>query len=153
MFGAEIKRDTCPRKYCTKKKMIADSIPSLLALIVVAFFSGNLFGASGLHMVFTILIEVAFIAVMYAVTYRTLEKARKCFANMYICVCEQGVMGVCIDKGYKNREFAYAYEQIKKVTAKGERVFLSTDSEQIVLTLDNARETAALIDSMRKGNA
>ena len=39
----------CPEKYYAKGSVVKDSIPTIIAIVIVAFFSGNLFNGSGMN--------------------------------------------------------------------------------------------------------
>ena len=146
-MGNEVKRDFCPPKYCAQGSAFADSIPTLIAVIIVAFFSGNLFNASGMDLAITLVIEVVFAALLYGFTFVMFRGMKKRLAETYISVCENGVCGICPKNGYKNREFSLLYSQITKVVVKGERLFLYSRKGNVVLTLQSAGETCALIQN------
>ena len=144
-MGNELKRDFCPPKYCATKNVFAESIPTLIAVVIVAFFSGNMFSAGGMDMAVTIIIEIVFAAVLYGFSFLLFRGMKKRMAETYISVCENGVCGICPKNGYKNREFSLRYNEITKVNAKGERLVLNSRKGNVVLTLQSAGETAEMI--------
>jgi len=146
-FGNELARDTCPEKYCAQKNVFIESLPTLIAVVIVAFFSGNLFNSSGMSQVTVIVIELVFVFVMYALMYTMFRGMKKRLAETYISVCDYGVRGICPKNGFANREFALNYGEITKIQAKGDRLFLQTQKGNVVLTLHNAAEISALIQS------
>ena len=150
-MGNEIKRDVCPEKYYAKGSVIKDSIPTVIALVIVAFFSGSLFNGSGMDMAITILIEAVFVCGMYGLVCLLFKGMKKRLAETYISVCENGVCGICPLNGYKNKAFELAYDEITKMVVKGERVFLYSKKGNVALTLKDAADTAALIKS-KNGN-
>ena len=146
-MGNEIKRDMCPEKYYAKGSVIKDSIPTIIALVIVAFFSGNLFNGSGLGIAITILIEAVFVCFMYGFIFLMFKGMKKRLAETYISVSENGVCGVCPLNGYKNKTFELTYDEITKMVVKGERLFLYSKKGTVALTLRDAAGTAALIKS------
>lgn len=144
-MGSEIKRDMCPEKYYAKGSIVKDSIPTIVALVAVAFFSGNLFNGSGLNSVITILIEAVFVCLMYGFIYIMSKGMKTRLAETYISVCENGVCGVCPLNGYKNKTFELSYIEITKMVVKGERLFLYSAKGNVALTLRDAAGTASLI--------
>lgn len=146
-LGNELKRDFCPLKYCSQGSVFAESIPTLIAVVIVAFFSGNLFNASGMDLAITLVIEIIFAALLYGFTFIMFRGMKKRLAETYISVCENGICGICPQNGFKNREFSLLYSEITKVIVKGERLFLYSRKENVVLTLQNAGETSALIQT------
>ncbi len=146
-MGNEIKRDMCPEKYYAKGSIITDSIPTIIALVIVAFFSGNLFNGSGLNIAITILIEAVFVCLMYGFIFIMFKGMKKRLAETYISVCENGVCGICPLNGYKNKTFELSYNEITKMVVKGERLFLYSQKGNVALTLRDAAGTAALIKS------
>lgn len=150
-LGKEIKKDFCPPKYCTKGSIIKDSIPTLVALALVTFFSGNLFYASGLELVVTIIIEVAVAVLLYGLMFLMLRGMKTRLAETYISVCENGVCGICPKNGFKNREFSILYSDIRKVSAKGDRFILYASKGNVTLTLQDAEATCAQIQQKMAG--
>ena len=146
-MGNEIKRDMCPEKYYAKGSIIKDSIPTIIALVIVAFFSGNLFNGSGLNVAITILIEAVFVCLMYGFIFFMFKGMKTRLAETYISVCENGVCGVCPLNGYKNKTFELSYNEITKMVVKGERLFLYSNKGNVALTLRDAAGTAAHIKS------
>lgn len=146
-LGIELKRDACPPKYCSQGSAFADSIPTLIAVVIVAFFSGNLFNAGGMDFAITLVIEIVFAALLYGFTFIMFRGMKKRLAETYISICEHGVCGICPQNGYKNREFSLLYGEITKVAVKGERLFLYSRGGNVVLTLQSAGETSALIQN------
>lgn len=146
-MGEELKRDCCPEKYCAKGSVIKDSIPTIVALVIVAFFSGDLFIGSGLSSVVTILIEIVFVLLMYSVIFVMFKGMKQRLAETFISVCENGVCGVAPLNGYKNKTFSLTYAELTKLVVKGERLFLYSKNETVALTLQDAAGTAALIKS------
>ena len=142
----EIKRDSCPQKHCVKGNTIKDSIPTIIALIIVAFFSGSLFNGSGMDMALTIIIEVLFVGLMYGFVFLMFENMKKRLAETYISLCEEGFCGIC-QAGFKNRKFEHSYSDIKRVLVKGERLFIYPANGVIALTLNDAAGVAAIIKS------
>lgn len=132
-------------KYYAKGSVVKESIPTMIALLIVAFFSGNLFNGSGVNMVITILIEFIFMSLMYGFVFFMLKGMKTRLAETYISVCENGVCGICPLNGYKNKTFELSYGEITKVVRKGERLFLYSGKGNVVLTLKDAAGTAALI--------
>ncbi len=145
-LGNEIKRDSCPEKYCAKGSIIKDSIPTVIALVIVAFFSGNLFSGSGLNIAITIIIEAVFVCGMYALVYLAFGGMKKRLAETYISLCENGLCGIC-QAGRKNRSFEYSYSDIKRISVKGERLFIYPETGVIALTLKDAAGVATIIKS------
>lgn len=146
-MGNEIKRDSCPAKYCDKGSLIKDSLSTLAAALIVAYFSGNLFHASGLNIAVTILIEAAVVLVLYGMTFFLFKGVKKRLAETYISVCEGGICGICPQNGFKNKEFSLTYDQISKLTVRGDRLILHSQQGVVNLTLTDAAGTAALIRS------
>lgn len=146
-MGNEIKRDMCPEKYYAKGSVIKDSIPTIIALVIVAFFSGNLFNGSGLNTAITILIEAVFVCLMYGFIFIMFKGMKTRLAETYISVCENGVCGVCPLNGYKNKTFELSYNEITKMVVKGERLFLYSSKGNVALTLRDAAGTSDLIKS------
>lgn len=146
-MGNELKRDFCPPKYCSQGNAFADSIPTLIAVVLVAFFSGSLFDASGMDFAMTLVIEIVFAAALYGFAFVMFRGMKKRLAETYISVCENGVCGICPQNGYKNREFFLLYSEISKVAVKGERLLLHSPKGNVALTLQNAGETSALIQT------
>ena len=146
-MGNELKRDFCPPKHCSQGSVFSESVPSLIALVIVTFFSGRLFQTSGMDIAVTIVIEIVFASVLYGLVFTMLRGMKKRLAETYISVCENGVCGICPKNGYKNREFSLEYSEITKVTVKGEQLFLYSEKEKVVLTLQSAGETSALIQA------
>ena len=146
-MGNEIKRDVCPEKYYAKGSVIKDSIPTIIALVIVAFFSGNMFYESGMETVVTIIIEAVFVCGMYGFVLFMFKGMKKRIAATYISVCENGVCGVCQMNGFKNKTFELSYAEITKMVVRGERLFLSSKKEKVSLTLKDAAATAELIRS------
>ena len=146
-LGNELKRDFCPPKYCSQGSVFVESIPTLIAVVIVAFFSGNLFNASGMDLAITLVIEIIFAALLYGFTFIMFRGTKKRLAETYISVCENGVCGICPQNGFKNREFSLLYSEITKVVVKGERLFLYSRKGNVVLTLQSAGETSALIQT------
>lgn len=148
-MGNEIMRDKCPEKYCSKGSVIKNSIPTIIAVLLVAYFSGDLFKGSGMQTAVVIAIEVAVVVSIYGMFYLFMNGVKKRLAETYISVCENGICGVCPINGYKNREFSYTYAEVTKVTQKGERLFIDTASGRVVLTLTNATVVAELINGRK----
>lgn len=144
-MGNEIKRDVCPEKYCAVGSVVKDSIPVLISIVLVAVFSGNLFNGAGLAMLPVVLVEAVVVLLMYGLYCLMLRGAKKRLAETYISVCENGVHGVYPLNGYKNAPFELSYSSVTGVTAKGERLILTSGRKKIVLTLKDAKGTAALI--------
>ena len=144
-MGNEIGRDTCPEKYCKTENPLLSSLPVLAALVVVAFMSGNLFAGSGMSTVVTLVIECIFVGGLYAFFTVFTNGGKKRMAETYISVCENGICGICPVNGFKNRNFEITYENLRKLEVKGERLFIKTDTEKVVLTLNDAAGIAALI--------
>ena len=146
-MGNEIKRDQCPEKYCKKGNLIVDALPVLVASLLVAYFSGNLFKGSGMETAIVIIVEVVFIFGIYGLFYWLMGGMKKRLAETYISVCENGICGVCPINGYKNRSFSHTYAEITKVTVKGERMFIDTASGRIALTLNDAKGVGDIINA------
>ena len=146
-MGDEIKRDRCPEKYCSKGSVIKDSIPTLIAILVVAYFSGDLFRAGGIGAAAVIVIEAVVVFGFYGLLYLFMSGIKKRLAETYISVCENGICGVCPINGYKNREFSHTYSEITKVIVKGERIFIDTVSGRIALTLNDTKGVGEIINS------
>ena len=146
-MGNELKRDTCPEKYCKKGNLIKDTIPVLIALVIVAVFSGSLFDQSGMNTVVTVIIEVIFFAAMYGVIYWMLGKSKANLAKTYIAVCENGVCGVYAAGGFTSKPFELSYTSVTKLTVKGERLYIYSPKATVSLTLNDAEGIAALIRS------
>lgn len=144
-MGNEIKRDMCPEKYYAKGSVVKDTIPTIIALIIVAFFSGSF--SIGINAVVTIIFEIIFVCIMYAFVFFMLKGTRKRLAETYISVCENGVCGICPLNGYKNKTFELTYDEITKMVVKKERLFLYSNKGNVFLTLKDAAGTAALIKS------
>ncbi len=145
-LGNEIKRDSCPQKYCAKSSVIKDSIPTIIALVIVAFFSGSLFNGSGMDIAVTIIIEVLFVVLMYGFVFLMFGNMKKRLAETYISLCEEGFCGVC-QAGFKNRNFEHSYSDIKRILVRGERLFIYPEVGVIALTLNDATGVAELIKS------
>lgn len=146
-FGAELKRDTCPEKYCSKGSILKDSLSSLVGILFVSFLSGSLLNGSGLDIAVTIIIEVVVCLGFYGLIYLLFKGMKKRLAETCISVCEEGVLGICPLNGYKNRNFALTYGEITKLVVKGERLFLYSKKGTVALTLNDAAGVAALIKS------
>lgn len=146
-MGNELKKDVCPEKYCAKSSIIKDSIPTIIAILVVAFFSGSFFNNSGLNIAVTIVIEAAFVILLYSIFYIFMSGMKKRWAETYISVCENGVCGICPLNGYKNKTFELYFNEITKITVKGERLFLYSQKGVVALTLKDANGTAKIIKS------
>lgn len=119
-LGNKLKRDFCLPKYCSQRSVFAESVPPLIAVVIVAFFSGNLFNASGMDLAITLVIEIIFAALLYGFAFIMFRGMKRRLAETYISVCENGVCGICPQNGYKNREFSLRYSEITKVVVKGE---------------------------------
>ena len=148
-LGNELKRDACPEKYYKPSGLIKDTIPTLISLIIVAFFSGSLFNGGGINTVVTVLIEIVFIGLVYTCIYFMFKGTRKRLSETYISVCENGICGVYPVTGMKNKAFSLRYDEIKKLTAKRELLTICTEKETIRLTLSDASATAALINERK----
>lgn len=146
-FGAELKRDTCPEKYCSQGSVLKDSLSAFVGILFVCFFSGSLLKGSGLEIAIVIAIEVVVSCGLYALIYLLFKGMRKRLAETYISVCEEGVLGICPQNGYKNKTFALPYGEIMKMVVKGERLFLYSKQGTVTLTLNDAAGVAALIKS------
>lgn len=144
-MGNELKRDVCPPKYCAKGSVIKDTIPSVLALVVVALYSGNLFRQSGMDIAVTLMVEILFVALLYGFVFLMMKGIKKRLAETYISVCEEGVQGICSANGFKNKSFALAYGEITKMTVKGERLFLYSAKGTVALTLTDVPGIAQAI--------
>lgn len=144
-MGNELKRDFCPEKYCAQETVFVESLPVLFAVVVVAFFSGNLFDAGGMHLAITILMEIVFAGALYGFSFFLFRGMKKRLSETYLSVCEKGVCGICPKNGYQNREFSLLYAAIDKVDVKGERLFVYSKKGNVVLTLKDAQGTATLI--------
>ena len=144
-MGDEIKRDKCPEKYYANSNVFKDTFPTIIALLVVAFFSGNLLNGSGFNIVITLIIEFVFIGLMYGFITFMFKGIKTRLSETYISVCEKGVSGICQLNGYKNRTFELMYNEINKVDVKGERLFLYSKKGNVVLILRDTSETASLI--------
>lgn len=144
-MGNEIRRDTCPQKYTKKGSFIKDSLPIIISLLVVAFFSGNLFVGSGMNTVLVVVIEIIIVLALYGVFYVFLGKMKKRQAETYISICEKGICGICPLNGYKNKSFTLYYNEIARVNVKGERLFVYSPKGNVSLTLNDAAGSAALI--------
>lgn len=145
-MGSEIKRDMCPEKYYAKGSIIKDTIPTIIALVIVAFFSGNLFNGSGINIVITIIIEAVFVCLMFGFVFFMFKGLKKRMSETYISMCKNGVCGVC-PNGFKNKTFELPYNEITKMVIKGERLFLYSNKGNVTLTLRDAAGTASLIKS------
>lgn len=147
-MGNEIKRDMCPEKYWGKGSVAKNVLPILISLIIVDLFTGTLFvnGAS-VDLAVTIIMDAVVTLAFCGVFTFVFKKASKSLAETYISVCEYGVCGICPINGYKNREFELAYDEITKLTVKGERLFLYSSKGNVTLTLKDAAGTAELIKS------
>ena len=146
-LGNELKKDTCPEKYCKQGSFVAESLPILVSSLIVAFFSGNLFQASGVSVAVTVAVEAVFVAVIYGMFFFFMKGMKKRLAETCICVCEGGVLGICALNGFKNRQFCLPYSQITRMEVKKDRLFLYGAKERVILTLKDAPGTAALIQS------
>ena len=146
-LGNELKRDACPAKYCSQGNLFVESLPVLAASLIVAFFSGNLFQASGLDLVVTLAIEAVFVILMYGLMFLLFRGTKKRLAETYISLCENGICGVCPKNGFANRNFSLYYSQIRKVTIRADRLVLQTSEGNIALTLQDAAGTGAFIQS------
>lgn len=144
-MGNEIKRDMCPEKYCSTASVFKDSISTMIALVIVAVFSGSFFNESGLDIAVTIIIEVTVVALFYGLIFILFKGMKKRLAETYISVCENGICGVCPMNGFKNRTFQLSYDEINKMVVKGERLFLYSQKGNVALTLNDAPGTAELI--------
>ncbi len=144
-MGYEIARDVCPQKYYAKGSVIKDTIPTIIALIIVAFFSGSL--SFEINAIVTIIFEIVFVCITYGFIFILFKGMKKRLAETYISVCENGVCGICPLNGYKNKNFELFYNDITKMVVKGERLFLYSKKGNVALTLMNAAATSALIKS------
>ena len=145
-LGNELKRDFCPPKLCSQKRLFADSIPVLLALVFVGFFSGSMLSAAGMDTVVILLIEVVLWGAVYAMMLMMFRKMYQRIAESYISVCDFGVCGIC-PMGVKSKQFALPYNQIQKITAKGNRLMIKAPGLNAAFTLGDAPGTCALIQS------
>ena len=146
-MGNEIKRDQCPEKYYAKGNVLKDSIPVLIAIIVVAFLSGNMFRSSGLNMAVTIAIEAVVVLLFYGLFSLVFKGVKQRQAQTYISLCENGVCGICPLNGYKNRDFSLLYSEITKMTLKGDSLVLYSPKGNVVLNLTDPTGVAAIIRS------
>lgn len=145
-MGNEIKRDMCPEKYYGKGSVVKNVLPILIALLIVDLFSGDLLvNGAGMDRVVTIIMDAVVAAAFYGIFTLLFKKMGKSLAATYISVCEYGVCGICPINGYKNRNFELAYNEITKMTVKGERMVLYSPKGNVSLTLKDAAGTAALI--------
>ena len=151
-MGKELRRAFCPPKYCKQGSVFAESLPTLVALVIVAFFSGSLFQAGGVNFAITVVIEILFAGLMYGFFFLFFRGMKKRLGETYISVCENGVCGVCPVNGFKNREFSLLYSQIDTITAKGERLIINAKEGNVVLTLENAPGICSLIQAKKNGS-
>ena len=82
----------------------------LIALIIVAFLSGNLLGAGGMDGIATLVVECIFVGGLYALFVVLMNGTKKRMAQTGICVCENGICGVC-PNGFQNRKFTLLYRE------------------------------------------
>lgn len=148
-MGNEIKRDMCPEKYYAQGSVFKESVPTIIALIIVAFFSGDMFNRGGIDIVVTIIIEAAVVLILYGAIFMFLKGNKTRLAQTYISVCEYGVCGVCPLNGYKNKNFWLLYNEISDVSIKRDRLFINSDKGKVILTLRDAEGTASLIRNLK----
>ena len=146
-MGTELKRDTCPMKYCKKGSLLGDSLPVIGAMIIVALFSGNLFISAGINTIVSIIIEAVFIIAIYSIFYVMFGKVKDCLAETYISVCKNGVCGICHVNGFKNVAFELTYAEITKMIVSRDRLTLFSAKGRVPLTLNDAQGVAAIIRS------
>lgn len=149
-LGNELRRDACPPKYCAQESVFQELIPVLIAAAIVAFFSGNLFRASGMDFAIILVIEIGVVALLCGLAFVMFRGVKKRLKETYISVCANGVCGICPQNGLKNREFSLRYHEITKVTVKGERLFLYSKKGNVGLTLQHAGEISALIQTQMR---
>ena len=144
-FGAILKSDKCPEKYCSKSSIWKESLPVLIAVILVSVTSGRLLTSGGAKLAVTILIDVVICGGMYALFYFLFSGMKKRMAETYINVCEGGIFGVRAVNGYKNDSFAVSYFEISDATYRGDRAIINTARGKMVFMLSDARGTVELI--------
>lgn len=144
-MGIEIKRDMCPPKYYSKVSLITDTLPVLIALVFVASVEASLLRAAGLDDAVILLVNIAFVALVYLYVFFMFRGLRSRLAETYISVCEYGVCGVYQKTGFKNDTFGLVYNEIAKMKVKKDRLLLDSPKGRVVLTLSDAANTGALI--------
>lgn len=149
-MGNEILKDTCPQRFYDKSGIIKDTLPIIIAVVIVALFSGNLFSKAGINSLINLIIEVCFIFTFGIVFYFLFAKIKSKFSETYISVCENGICGVKDAGGFKNEPFCYEYWQINGVVSKGEKLLVDTVDGRFVILLENSENTARLINAMVK---
>lgn len=146
-MGNEIKRDQCPEKYYAKGSVLKDCIPSIIILVIISFFSGNMFRQSGLNIATTIAVEAVFVILFSAFLAFMFKRIKRRQAQTYISLCENGVCGVCPLNGFKNRDFSLLYGEITKMTVKGDRLSLYSKKGNVILNLTDPAGVATIIKS------
>ncbi len=147
-LGNEIMRDSCPEKYSKAGSLFKETVPVIVALVLVSLWSGSLFQGGGVGGAITLIIEIVFVAGMYAFLFFVLKGSKKRLSETYISICENGVCGVCPFNGFKNRDYCVSYNSITKVVVKKDQLFIYSKGDRTaVFTLHKAREAAALIQS------
>ena len=152
-MGNEIKRDTCPEKYCNQKNTFTGIIPVIISLLIVCVFSGVMLKQGGLNIVITVVVEAVVLCLFSVLYYFLFKKSRARLADTYISVCDNGVHGECAANGFKNKTFELSYAEISNVAVRGDRLSLYSSKGTVFLFLKDVNATAELINQKRAGTA
>lgn len=141
----EITRDFCPEKYYCKRSLYQDIIPIVVAAVIVAFFSNTLLDFAGFAWYWNLLIEFLFVALLGIAFYMVYGGIKNRLSQTFLCVCEEGVFGVCAVSGYKNEKFSVRYEDVIMASYQGDTAIIETKKRKFTFVLENVSETIDLI--------
>ena len=68
-MGNEIKRDICPEKYYSISSVLKNCMPSVIAVMIVAFFSCSMIKENGSTFRKAIRIEIIFVLIMSSLIF------------------------------------------------------------------------------------
>ncbi len=151
-LGEILKTDRCPEKNCEKGGIMKDCVIVDIVMAIISVVSGNMLIKGGVGFAATVAFELVFLVAVYTAVYYIMKGSRNRLAETFINICEKGICGIRAINGYKNGDFSVAFSDIKKVTNRGERVIIHTETQKIVMILTDAKETVSMIYTMIENN-
>ena len=146
-LGAIRKRFSCPEKYSTQAPLWKDILFNLIPVLIVGFMIASLANGAGMSAAGAYLVGALVTAGFTFFSVFVTRAWKKRYEESYMTLQEKGISGVCPVNAFHSKEFAVAYNEIRNVTVKKDRMTLDTAAGRIVLF---AEEADAVAEELRK---